>query len=91
MLIYTHVLSIVTGKLILDNYKQAMRIICDDGNDLQVLSATLRTTSTDYEQDIINERIYLQGLKSEPAEVSLRLEYLEVLQELNNARYVSGY
>ncbi|THG94779.1 hypothetical protein EW026_g6755 [Hermanssonia centrifuga] len=75
-----------SGKLIFDNYKQALTIICQDGADLEVLSMTLGTTAKDYEQDIINERTYLQALKSEPAEVSLQLDYLELLQDLDEAR-----
>ncbi len=76
------------GKLIFDNYKQALTIIHQDGSDLEVLSMTLGTTAKDYEQDIIHERKYLQALKSEPAEMSLQLDYLELLQDLDDARYV---
>ncbi len=78
----------MSGKLIFDNYKQALTIICQDGADLEVLSMTLGTTAKDYEQDIINKRTYLQALKLEPAEVSLQLDYLELLQDLDEARYV---
>ncbi|THG99052.1 hypothetical protein EW026_g3227 [Hermanssonia centrifuga] len=74
-------------KLIFDNYKQALTIIHQDGSDLEVLSMTLGTTAKDYEQDIIHERKYLQALKSEPAEMSLQLDYLELLQDLDDARH----
>ncbi|PSR78798.1 hypothetical protein PHLCEN_2v7280, partial [Hermanssonia centrifuga] len=75
-----------SGKLIFDNYKQALAIIRQDGADLEVLSTSLGTTAKDYELDIVHERTYLQALKLEPAEVSLQLDYMELLQELDDAR-----
>ncbi len=78
----------MAGKLIFDNYKQALAIIRQDGADLEVLSTSLGTTAKDYELDIVHERTYLQALKLEPAEVSLQLDYMELLQELDDARFV---
>ncbi len=75
------------GKLILDNYKQALRIVSEDAADLEVLSAKLGTTAEDYERDVVQERLYLENLKSEPPEVSTKRDYLDALQDLNEARY----
>ncbi|KAI0702843.1 hypothetical protein BC835DRAFT_1263474 [Cytidiella melzeri] len=72
---------------LLHNYQQALGIIQKDGADLRNLSAKLGTTPADFAQYLKDEKAYLQGLKAEPEELSLRLEYLESLEALDEARY----
>ncbi|KAI0696074.1 hypothetical protein BC835DRAFT_1406027 [Cytidiella melzeri] len=76
-----------SGTFIYNNYKQALGIIRKDGADLRILSSKLGTTSADYEQYLKEEKAYLERLKAEPEEVSLRLEYLDSLQELEEANH----
>ncbi|KAI0684292.1 hypothetical protein BC835DRAFT_1409170 [Cytidiella melzeri] len=82
--------NVCAGTFLLHNYKQALGIIRKDGADLRILSAKLGTTSADYIQYFKAEKMYLEGLKKEPEEVSLRLEYLDTLQELEEAQHVRG-
>lgn len=73
------------GTFILNNYKQALSIIRTDGAALRNLSAKLNTTADDYARFLKEEKTYLEGLKTEPEETSLRIEYLEALQDLEEA------
>ncbi|KAI0734100.1 hypothetical protein BC629DRAFT_526102 [Irpex lacteus] len=73
------------GTFILNNYKQALSIIRQDGAALANISRKIGTTTEDYVQFLKDEKTYLQGLKTEPEETSLRIEYLMALQELDEA------
>ncbi|KAI0688330.1 hypothetical protein BC835DRAFT_1284859, partial [Cytidiella melzeri] len=53
--------------------------------ELKVISAKLGTTPADYKRYLTEEKDYLERLKSELEEVSLWLEYLDSLQELDEA------
>ncbi|KAI0683109.1 hypothetical protein BC835DRAFT_1297069, partial [Cytidiella melzeri] len=75
-----------SGTFLLHNYKQALGIICKDGADLKILLAKLGTTLADYIQYLNAEKTYLEGLKKEPEAVLLGLEYLDTLQELEEAQ-----
>ncbi|KAI0699213.1 hypothetical protein BC835DRAFT_1412678 [Cytidiella melzeri] len=76
-----------SGTFLLHNYQQALGIIQKDGADLRNLFAKLGTTPADFAQYLKDEKAYLQGLKAEPEELSLRLEYLESLEALDEAQY----
>ncbi|EKM49342.1 uncharacterized protein PHACADRAFT_188921 [Phanerochaete carnosa HHB-10118-sp] len=66
--------------------KHSLKILHEDGHALEVLLKELRVSSADFEGYIDQEREYLKGLKAEPRQLSLHLEYFEVLQTLENAR-----
>jgi hypothetical protein len=74
------------GTFLLQNYRQALKIIRDDGADLKLLAARLGTTPDDYVRYLKEEKAYLEGLRIEPEDVTLRLEYLEALQDLEDAQ-----
>jgi hypothetical protein len=80
--------AVPTGIFLLNNYRQALRIVQDDGADLKSLEARLGTSADDYARYLREEKAYLEGLKSEPEDVALRLDYLEALQDLEDAQYV---
>ncbi|CDO74657.1 hypothetical protein BN946_scf184832.g1, partial [Trametes cinnabarina] len=71
-----------SGKFIYNNYRQALQIIDEGERVLDVLKRDLHLSAADYERYLREERKYLHSLKSEPPEVSLRGEYVEALQEL---------
>ena len=44
---------------------------------------------SDYEAYLEQERVYLRSLMAEPPEVVLKVQYMDALQKLEDARYVS--
>ncbi|KAI0366036.1 hypothetical protein BV20DRAFT_1056040 [Pilatotrama ljubarskyi] len=74
-----------SGKFIFHNYRQALRAIEDGVKKLEIYERDLKTTAEDYERYYREECEYLRGLKSEPPEVSLKFEYVQALQELEQA------
>ncbi|KAH9918795.1 uncharacterized protein B0H18DRAFT_1122870 [Fomitopsis serialis] len=73
------------GKFLYNNYKQALDIMYDDMKVVEVLGQQLGTNEADYERYLVEERAYLAGLKSEPPEVTQRLDYIEALMTLADA------
>ncbi|KAH9923377.1 uncharacterized protein B0H18DRAFT_1085727 [Fomitopsis serialis] len=76
-----------SGKFLYNNYKQALKIISNETKVFEVLGRQLGTTPADYEKYLVEERAYLEGLKSEPPEVARRLDYIEALMMLADTGY----
>lgn len=76
------------GNFILQNYRQALEKIKSESQQLAALAARLKTTDADYESYIKAERDHLQSLKSEPVEVQRAIDYVELLQKVQELKYV---
>ena len=76
------------GNFILQNYCQALEKIKSESQQLAALAARLKTTDADYESYIKAERDHLQSLKSEPVEVQRAIDYVELLQKVQELKYV---
>ncbi|KAJ7277806.1 hypothetical protein C8J57DRAFT_1503643 [Mycena rebaudengoi] len=74
-----------SGNFIFQNYCQAIEKITGNTLRLQVLKEQLLTTSVHYEQDLKDERAYLEGLMREPEGVQNTVDYIELLGKLQNA------
>lgn len=85
-LFYGLVLILLTGNFIYQNYRQALEKIQIDGESLAALSVRLKTTNTDYERYLQEERQYLKGLRTEPEEILFTVEYMELLTKLKELR-----
>ncbi len=80
-------LTYCTGRFIFNNYRQALQIIAEGMRAQDVYERELKTSSDDYERYLVEERDYLRSLMSEPQEFTLKVEYMEALQKLEEARY----
>ncbi|KIY50695.1 hypothetical protein FISHEDRAFT_38695 [Fistulina hepatica ATCC 64428] len=69
------------GAFLYSNYRQALRAIHDEGLQLLQLSKQYKLKAVDYERFLDEERAYLKNLQKEPAEVTQRCEYMELLQK----------
>ena len=76
------------GNFILQNYRQALEKIKSESQQLAALAAQLKTTDADYKSYIKAERDHLQSLKSEPVEVQRAIDYVELLQKVQELKYV---
>lgn len=72
------------ANFIYQNYQQASEKISIDGNLLAALSVHLKTTNTDYEHYLEEERQYLKVLQVEPEMVQTTAEYMELLIRLDS-------
>ena len=77
-----------SGNFIFQNYRQALDKIESESRQLAALAAKLKTTDADYESYIKAERDHLQSLKSEPVEVQHAIDYVELLQKVQELKYV---
>lgn len=57
--------------------------------DLKLLEVTTKTTSSDYDRFICEEREYLRALKKERPELDRGAEYIMLLDKLAKATYVT--
>ena len=69
----------------MQNYRQALDKIVSESQQLAALAARLKTTDADYESYIKAERYHLQ---SEPVEVQNAIDYVELLQKVQELKYV---
>jgi hypothetical protein len=74
------------ANFIYQNYRQALEIIQINSPHLAELSQKLGVGGDDYENYLKNERDYLAGLCSEPAEEQAHAEYMELLFELDTMK-----
>ncbi len=79
---YLHHSQSLPGKFIYNNYRQALKIITDGTRVLEIHERELKTTPADYERYLQEERAYLHALMSEPPEMTLKGEYMDALQKL---------
>ncbi|KAH9913659.1 uncharacterized protein B0H18DRAFT_887915 [Fomitopsis serialis] len=80
-----------SGTFIYNNYRQALNIIEEDGRVLAALLAELRVSVADLEQYLKDKRQYLRNRRSEPPEVTRKVEYLEQLKDLEHNITHNGY
>ncbi|KAH9853435.1 hypothetical protein C2E23DRAFT_698062, partial [Lenzites betulinus] len=78
------------GKFIFNNYRQALQIIDDGERALDVYQRDLKIAAGNFERYLQEERDYLLGLKSEPAEYTLKLEYAQALRKLEDAGLIDS-
>lgn len=71
---------------LLNNYRQALKIIDDDGIALEALCARILMTSEDFERYYVEERKYLNSLTRESEDVLRVVEYMDVLLKLEEAQ-----
>ena len=77
------------GKFIFNNYRQALELIREHQPLLRsVAQGSTAPTAETYEGWLADERQYLSDLKKEPREDTLACLYVDVLQQLWEARYV---
>ncbi|KIY47079.1 hypothetical protein FISHEDRAFT_46032 [Fistulina hepatica ATCC 64428] len=69
------------GTFLYNNYRQALHTIRDEGLQLLQISKQYKLKAADYERFLKEERAYLKSLQKEPAEVTQRCEYMELLQK----------
>ncbi|KAF8336202.1 hypothetical protein F5887DRAFT_1247567 [Amanita rubescens] len=74
-----------SADFIYQNYRQALETITSSTVELRLLETRLKTTSSDYEKYICEEREYLKSLKKERPEVNMAAEYLVLLKKLEKA------
>ena len=67
------------GIFILNNYKQALKIIKDFVPELEAFKAHLQLTDIDITNWVSLEKQFLKNLKDEPESCSLAASYVEVL------------
>lgn len=75
------------GTFIYNNYRQATRTVCELAPQLHALCKELKCTPEDFERYLDDERCYLDGLRSEPAQAEMKFQYLDALQRLEMAMY----
>ena len=77
-----------SGNFIFQNYRQALDKIVSESQQLAAIAARLKTMDADYESYIQAERDHLQSLKSEPVEIQHAINYVELLQKVQELKYV---
>ncbi|RDX42144.1 hypothetical protein OH76DRAFT_1488926 [Lentinus brumalis] len=75
-----------SGRFIFNNYRQALKTIEEGERALEVYARDLKTTPEDYERYLQEEREYLRGLMAEPTEFTMKVEYMDALHKLEDAR-----
>jgi hypothetical protein len=83
-----HLTPFSTGNFIFQNYRQAIEKISINTQQLEELERTLKTGATDYEKFLNDEKQYFVDRKSEPPEIALTMEYMDLLIKLRNTQYV---
>ncbi|KAJ7294039.1 hypothetical protein C8J57DRAFT_1491391 [Mycena rebaudengoi] len=73
----------LSGNFIYQNYRQAIEKIAINRAQLELMEARLNTTAQDYEDALRSEQEYFRGLRTEPAEISSAVEYMELLMKLH--------
>ena len=76
-----------TGRFIVNNFRQAKKLIADLTEELNdtMQALSIPSTATFYDW-IREEREYLEGLPEEPALDLLKVEYLDALRKLQQAK-----
>ena len=77
------------GTFLVNNYKQALNILANAPPTLENAKKELGVTDNSvFEKWLLEEREYLQGLKLEPQEEVLEMEYCQRLFALQACEYV---
>jgi hypothetical protein len=78
-------LTVRKGKFILNNYKQALKIIADHTPEIAEYSRTFRYGADDFAAWRVEELAYLRNLTHEPEDDVLAMSYVEALRDLELA------
>jgi hypothetical protein len=78
-------LTVQKGKFILNNYKQALKIIADHTPEIVEYSRTFRYGADDFAAWRVEELAYLRSLTREPEDDVLAMSYVEALRDLELA------
>ncbi|KAJ7705037.1 hypothetical protein B0H17DRAFT_1156954 [Mycena rosella] len=79
----------MSGNFIYQNYRQALKKIALNREQLAELERTLGTTAEDYEKDHLAEVNYFESLRSEPKEIQQTADYMECLRKIHAATEAS--
>ncbi|KAI5822913.1 hypothetical protein K523DRAFT_256164, partial [Schizophyllum commune Tattone D] len=71
-----------SGNFIYQNYRQVIERLASDQPALDLLRERTGTTAIDQENDLKDERLYLQGLRHEPDDEVMAADYIELLETL---------
>jgi len=74
------------GNFLYNHYWEALATCRTHEVELQVLQDELGLSSADFEEFFIQEKTYLEGLKSTPADVTLKIQYVQGLNKLAHIR-----
>jgi len=77
-----NVLMQYQGNFLYNHYREALAICHTHEVELQALQDELGLSSADFEEFFIQEKTYLEGLKSTPADVTLKIQYVQGLNKL---------
>ena len=72
----------VPGRFLLNNYKQALRIISSNTAELDTYRALHPNEILDFGSWAAEEHAYLKAVESEPKQDVLRVTYMEELEKL---------
>jgi Kyakuja-Dileera-Zisupton transposase len=78
------------GYFLLNNYRQALEVLRDMPTRIETLLSGRQVTDTQFAHWLEAERQYLNSRQSEPERDTLSLEYVELLDKYQHARYVSS-
>lgn len=74
------------GNFIYNNYRQALSILREGAEALNVLCVKLGVTTAEIERYLDQERDYLRSRKTERPEVVRKAEYVDALKRLEAAQ-----
>ena len=79
--------NLFTGRFLLNNYKQALRIISTNTAELDAYRALHPNEILDFGSWAAEELAYLKAVESEPKQDALRVTYVEELEKLTKLKY----
>jgi len=85
--IYIHTEQITLGKFLLNNYKQALDVLCEIPIHIEELTSGCQISDITFARWIEQEWLYLNAKKSEPEVDVLGIEYVELLNKYHVAWY----
>jgi len=77
----------ILARFIHNHYREVMETIRQLGNELAILKATLNLSDDDFPWFLTEERAYLSLLKQPPPQDVLRMQYVQVLDDLEEKKY----
>ena len=77
----------VLGRFLLNNYKQALRIVSTNTAELNTYRALHLNENLDFGSWVAEELAYLKAVESEPKQDALRVTYVEELERLAKLEY----
>ena len=70
----------------LNHYRDALSAIGTLEAELKAFQSQFDVSDADFEQYYLREKAYLEGLKTTPPEVTLKIQYVRGLNMLNQIR-----